>query len=375
MKKLARLFIEKNFKEVYQPRLYGDSYWYQTSNLWEPTVQLALKDLCKPGSTVFDVGANVGGITSVMSRLVGPRGIVCSFEASPRIVGYLQANVSKQGHHNVTVFHNAVYSKSEELLPIYPGNHLNDSIYQVNEEHSRCALVQSVALDDFVQATNLVPDLIKMDIEGAEYDALRGAAGVINKYRPHLILEQQANDSRCLDFLKRHQYLAMDLSTYRQIHTLDDFPRGTDIRNVLFIHSARAGEIGYTIPPGRSLSTKLYASDFQMVKRGIRSKEPVRLMPGRYVIETEFSAEGVRDQLMGEVISDSEVIFRNHGIASMLAESYRDWVIHLTKDSYCSLQFIFPGRVQKAALQIHGITITRLECPHPPAWSRYSACG
>ena len=52
----ARLiaFIRHNVET--KSTLYGDSYWYAGQNLWEPTVMLALQDLCKPGSIVFDVG-------------------------------------------------------------------------------------------------------------------------------------------------------------------------------------------------------------------------------------------------------------------------------------------------------------------------------
>ena len=58
--------------------------WWEQS-FWEPTVALAIRDHCRPGDVVFDVGANAGALALMMSRLVGPRGIVCAFEASPRI--------------------------------------------------------------------------------------------------------------------------------------------------------------------------------------------------------------------------------------------------------------------------------------------------
>jgi hypothetical protein len=59
--------------------------WWERS-FWEPTVALAIRDHCRPGDVVFDVGANAGALSLLMSRLVGPRGIVCAFEASPLIV-------------------------------------------------------------------------------------------------------------------------------------------------------------------------------------------------------------------------------------------------------------------------------------------------
>lgn len=52
----------------------------------EPTSDLAIRDYCRPGDVVFDVGSNAGGLALMMSRLVGPRGIVLAFEASPRII-------------------------------------------------------------------------------------------------------------------------------------------------------------------------------------------------------------------------------------------------------------------------------------------------
>lgn len=145
--------------------IFGISFWYE-GNLWEPPVQIALRDLCRPGDIVFDVGANFGGLTTAMSRMVGSRGIVCAFEASPRIIGICQKNVVMSGCNNVQVYHSAVYSKSHETVPIYLGGHLNDSIYSTNEAETAAFNIKTIALDDFVAFTNLVPNLIKMDIEG-----------------------------------------------------------------------------------------------------------------------------------------------------------------------------------------------------------------
>ena len=109
--------------------------WYQ-ENLWEPTVQIILRDLCKPGDIVFDVGANFAGLTTLMSRMVGPKGVVCAFEASPRIIDKTQRNLVLSGCNNVQLFHNAIYHTSGQTVKIYLGDHLNDSIYQEYGEDS-----------------------------------------------------------------------------------------------------------------------------------------------------------------------------------------------------------------------------------------------
>ena len=57
---------------------FSTAFWYDTSYA-EPCVALALRDLCRPGDVVFDVGANCGALSILMSRLVGPKGVVCSF--------------------------------------------------------------------------------------------------------------------------------------------------------------------------------------------------------------------------------------------------------------------------------------------------------
>ena len=156
-------------------REFPTAYWYDTSYA-EPCVALALRDLCRPGNVVFDVGANCGALSILMSRLVGPKGVVCSFEASRRIVDKCQYNLVVNGCHNSQLFHCAVYSRSGETLKIYHGTHLNDTVVQELANTQNYDTVETVSLDDFVAELGLHPKVIKMDIEGAEYDALLGRA-------------------------------------------------------------------------------------------------------------------------------------------------------------------------------------------------------
>src|SRR5262249_21666452 len=103
------------------------AYWYEPS-FAEPCVALALRDLCRPGDVVFDVGANCGALSLMMPRLVGLCGVVGLFEASRRIVDKCQYNLVVNGCHNTQLFHRAVFSRSGEVLKIYHGTHLNDTI-------------------------------------------------------------------------------------------------------------------------------------------------------------------------------------------------------------------------------------------------------
>lgn len=355
----VRDVIERLHREQINP--FGDSFWYTGPNLWEPPVQLALRDLCRPGSIVYDVGANFGGLTSVMSRLVGPKGVVCSFEASPRIVGYLQGNVVKQGHSNVTVYHCAVYSRSNERVKVYPGDHLNDSIYDFG--HGRPGefhWVNTVSLDSFCAKTGLVPSVVKMDIEGAEFDALTGAVELIAAHRPHLILEQQPNDTRCLDFLKRSGYQALDLNAYRLIESAADFPTNVSLRNVLFVHPTRSGDLPYQLPPRLDAVTELRAETFSRSGNSFSSSAPLRLGPGRYLVDMSFAASGTSNELMCGVKVDGQVVFRYHGYSKLIADSYRDWVVDVTRDSDVELYFDFMSGTFDDSFVLSGARIQRL---------------
>ena len=341
-------------------RPYGDSYWWESPNLWEPSVRLALLDLCRPGSIVYDVGANFGGLTAVMSRAVGPRGIVCCFEASPRIFPHLQSNIVKQGFHNVTAYHRAVYSCSGELLRIYPGDHLNDSIYDHGYPQGReAALIESVSLDDFSARTDLIPSVIKMDVEGAEFDVLTGSRHLIAAHRPHFILEQQPKDSRCLDSLLQSDYVALDLNSYRLVRSAADYPRHAEIRNVVFVHRTRLNELPYAVPVVLTEVEHLGASDFVAGKGGIESRA-VRLSPGRYIVDVRFSCVG-KPELMCGVRAGDKTIFRYHGNAELLATSYRDWAFDMLREQEAVFFFNFPAdRPRNDPLRVEGADVCRL---------------
>jgi len=299
--------------------------WWQTS-FWEPTVGLAIRDHCRPGDIVFDVGANAGALSLMMSRLVGPRGIVCAFEASPRIVDKTHHNLVKAGCHNVTLFHKAVWHSSGHIVNIAAGSHLNDRI----EAGNGGMAVRTVALDDLAKAGHFRPTFIKMDIEGAEFDALRGMTWLLHEVRPVLALEQAPDDMRCHALLTEAGYAAMDLATYRQIRSAADFPPGTEVANVLFVpeeavagspyFGSRAPEHEVTIPADR----------FQIAANGdISVRDPVMLRPGRYIVGAAFTAAGTDNEVFAGVEADGQVIFRYHTHTKFMAQSYTQWVIQL----------------------------------------------
>lgn len=355
------IFEQKFHQTIEEIVPYGVSPWYQ-DNFWEPTVQIALRDLCKPGDIVFDVGANFGGLTMLMSRNVGLEGKVYAFEASPRIIDKCQRNLVWNGCNNVQLYHTAIYHTSGEKVPIYLGSHLNDSIYQSSQDEIPAYYIATLALDDFVARMKLVPNLVKMDIEGAEFDAIKGMAKIIETGKPHLILETQREDTRCLDWLRAKGYIAIDLNTYEEIRTPEDYPRDVGIRNNLYIHCDRLSETFYNPPFKFNQIVTLKSKDFNLETNGsVYLKEPFKLDAGRYLIDLDFSAQGSDNEMMCGVKVDGKTIFRYHAYTSLLAQSYRDWVINLAEPSSIQIFFDFLYQTEDPTFTFKEATLTKVE--------------
>lgn len=329
--------------------------WW-TRSFWEPTVALAIRDHCRPGDVVFDVGCNAGGLALMMSRLVGPRGIVLAFEASPRIVDKTHYNLVKAGCHNVTLFHRAVWHSTGALVNMAAGSHLNDRI----EEGATGMSVRTVALDDLAAAGDFRPSFIKMDIEGAELDALRGMPRLLAEVRPVLVLEQSPDDMRCHALLTEAGYLAVDLSTYRRITRAEHFGRGAGVANVLFVARERVAGNPYFSEAAPEEVAVLPGRRFMRAANGdVSLTAPLDLLAGRYLLRADFTAEGTDNAVFAGVEADGEVIFRYHTFTRFMAESYADWVIQLDRPARVA-PFIRFLEGTDPTLRWNGVTVLRL---------------
>jgi FkbM family methyltransferase len=151
------------------------------------TLEAITSHLGKDG-VFFDLGAHIGQYTLVASPLSRA---VHSFEPLPKTFELLASNIQANNLVNVTANQCAVSDASGEVR-IYEGDPSTmdrSSLKSPSQTSGRSFVVPSISLDDYVARHGIFPSLIKIDVEGAEIPALRGAANLLREKHPTLIVE------------------------------------------------------------------------------------------------------------------------------------------------------------------------------------------
>lgn len=148
------------------------------------------RSVLRDGDVVVDVGANIGRMTVLGSRLVGKTGKVFAFEPSPKVISSLYRNIAYNRCSNVTVFNSAVSDECGEITFFMPvgTNSAWGSIRNIGVSSSILVTVASTSLDSRSEITEPVR-LLKIDVEGADLRVVRGARKLIQKNRPVVTLE------------------------------------------------------------------------------------------------------------------------------------------------------------------------------------------
>ena len=143
----------------------------------------------KSGDIVVDIGAGHGGETFALAHMVGPSGTVLSFEASPTTYGRLTTLCRLNGWRQVQTVHAAVAEKSGAMTISEGDSWLSNNIYEPGE-----VTVAAVTLDEVCSERGIEHiDWLKMNIEGAEKDAIQGMEAMSTHIR-HMTVS-------CHDFL------------------------------------------------------------------------------------------------------------------------------------------------------------------------------
>ncbi len=166
---------------------------YVQADAYEPEVSANFRRILRPGMGVLDIGANIGYFTMLGAALVGPSGHVLAIEPNGRNVRLLEASRRANGFAHVTVAQLAAGAETGVL--VLHRSHSNGTTSPPGAELAALLGAETVGCvrpDALVPAARRI-DLIKVDVEGAEYLALSGCAEIIRRDRPVIISEFSPN--------------------------------------------------------------------------------------------------------------------------------------------------------------------------------------
>jgi FkbM family methyltransferase len=194
----------------------GDNYGHaMILGNFEMAEQRFVHNFLKPGMTVLDIGAHHGFYTLLASKAVGPKGRVVSFEPSPREQKELLRHLRLNRCRNVTVEGIALTSQSGEA-----------EYHVVDSEETGCnslrppnvggathsIVVQTKTLDQCVLERNIASvDFVKLDVEGAELEVLRGSVRLLEQ-RPRPVMLVEVSELRT----KPWEYRAHEILSFLQ---------------------------------------------------------------------------------------------------------------------------------------------------------------
>lgn len=167
------------------------------NRLWEPTVQVRLRFALSPGDTFVDCGANVGAHACVLAEHVGRKGRVVAIEPVPELADRLARNCELNRLRNVTILRKAAAAEVGRRRFFAPGeaveNQGQGSFYAHEQSSWRPIEVETEPLDDILARLRVKRvRAIKIDVEGAEFEVLRGATRTLERERPVLVFEYHA---------------------------------------------------------------------------------------------------------------------------------------------------------------------------------------
>jgi len=218
------------------------------TGLYDPNELSLLSRILKPGMTFVDAGANMGLYTLFAARRVGDAGRVLAIEPSQRELNILRSNVDLNGLTNVTIAPVALSNQPAELeLRVAPlqksGHNTLGAAFGHRTALDHLEKVRAVRLDDLIQEQKLARvDVLKMDIEGGEEIALRGAGQTLREHHPVVLMElsqrmlqhQNSSETRVLSLLAEYGYRVHGFEASTGLPSME--PRHCSEENVIAVY-------------------------------------------------------------------------------------------------------------------------------------------
>lgn len=177
-------------------------FWY---GYYCRDIILLMDRILRPGMVVIDVGANIGEVTMAAARRIGPTGQVYSFEPMESLYARLAEHLQLNHLHQVKPIARGLSDKTGSATIFKAEVAFNDgtrhdglgTLYPTDSRAVVAGEIELTTLDKFcsdLKITNI--DLVKIDVEGAELNVLKGSLESLKRFQPYLIVEIQPDTAQ-----------------------------------------------------------------------------------------------------------------------------------------------------------------------------------
>lgn len=167
-------------------------HYIKAGKIFEPEIVETAGKYITKGSTVLDIGANLGQMSLLFSKMTGPEGQVLSFEADDFIFYLLQKNITANRCENIRAFYGGVFDKSKDMM-YYPEPTFERfgtyGSYGLDPNASSGRKVPTLTIDDLDIQSPI--SFMKVDIQGSDLFALKGAIKTIERHQMPIIFEYE----------------------------------------------------------------------------------------------------------------------------------------------------------------------------------------
>ena len=156
----------------------GVSALVNAHGMYDYNNMLLIKRVLADGGVFVDVGANVGAFSLIASEQ--PRSRVVAYEPHPATFERLRHNLRRNGRDNVDAICAAVGSRDGEIrISDTPGSPTTHALSEAEAAGTPAIVVPLLRIDGDLARRGLKPDIVKVDVEGFEYDVLSGCGALL----------------------------------------------------------------------------------------------------------------------------------------------------------------------------------------------------
>jgi len=232
-KKILPEFIEYEGMKIFLDS--EDSIYFEMTDMRHEAYELSLfKQELQDANIVFDIGANIGLYSLVASRAIKNEGKVYSFEPDPISFSNLQHNIEGNSIQNVILINKAVSSKNglAKLSSSYSETMRTLNYLTTTPENSKKTIdIETISLDDFFKTRSQKVDVIKIDVEGWEFEAFKGMTNLIKtnstlkiflEFDPYALTRSATNIPEFINFLHSSGFIFYNIDEKKKEKKLVD---------------------------------------------------------------------------------------------------------------------------------------------------------